>query len=64
MAIIGVAMSGKFSSDRTIKEYCQDIWKIEPSPTPSPTEDPRARVRSFPNLQAITTHQEQFKVHN
>jgi starch phosphorylase len=21
---------GFFSSDRTIREYCQDIWKVEP----------------------------------
>ena len=27
MAIHGVAMSGKFSSDRTISEYCTDIWE-------------------------------------
>ena len=53
MAIIGVAQSGKFSSDRTIKEYCQDIWKVEPSPIPIPTVDPRARVRSYPNLRTI-----------
>jgi starch phosphorylase len=30
MSILNVARSGKFSSDRTIKEYCQDIWKIKP----------------------------------
>jgi starch phosphorylase len=21
---------GKFSSDRAIREYCEDIWKIQP----------------------------------
>lgn len=30
MAIQNVARSGKFSSDRTIKDYCKDIWEIEP----------------------------------
>lgn len=57
MAIIGVAKSGKFSSDRTISEYCQDIWRIEPSPIPKPTMDPRTRVRSFANL-AMATEQD------
>jgi starch phosphorylase len=33
-AILNVAGSGKFSSDRTIKEYASDIWKAEPCPVP------------------------------
>jgi glycogen phosphorylase len=31
-AVLNVANSGKFSSDRTIKEYAADIWKAEPCP--------------------------------
>ena len=30
MSILNVARSGKFSSDRTIKEYCDEIWKVKP----------------------------------
>lgn len=30
MSILNVARMGKFSSDRAIKEYCQEIWQIQP----------------------------------
>jgi len=31
-AIINVASSGKFSSDRTILEYAREIWEAQPCP--------------------------------
>jgi glycogen phosphorylase len=31
-AILNVASSGKFSSDRTIEEYARDIWEVTPCP--------------------------------
>uniref|UniRef100_A0A6I8RW23 Alpha-1,4 glucan phosphorylase n=1 Tax=Xenopus tropicalis TaxID=8364 RepID=A0A6I8RW23_XENTR len=31
MVIKNIAASGKFSSDRTIKEYAMDIWGVEPT---------------------------------
>jgi starch phosphorylase len=31
-AILNVAASGKFSSDRTIAEYANDIWNVQPCP--------------------------------
>jgi starch phosphorylase len=33
-AILNVASSGMFSSDRTIQEYANEIWKVEPCPVP------------------------------
>jgi starch phosphorylase len=33
-AILNVAASGKFSSDRTIAEYASGIWNVEPCPVP------------------------------
>jgi starch phosphorylase len=33
-AILNVAASGKFSSDRSIHEYATEIWKVEPCPVP------------------------------
>jgi starch phosphorylase len=32
MSILNVARTGKFSSDRTIAEYCRDIWRVTPTP--------------------------------
>ncbi|MDD2240245.1 MAG: glycogen/starch/alpha-glucan phosphorylase [Kiritimatiellae bacterium] len=32
MCILNIANSGKFSTDRTIAEYAQDIWDIHPCP--------------------------------
>jgi len=34
MSILNVARSGRFSSDRTIGEYCADIWHVQPVPVP------------------------------
>jgi len=33
-AILNVAASGKFSSDRTISEYAAGIWNVRPCPVP------------------------------
>lgn len=48
MSILGVAKSAKFSSDRTIQEYCDSIWKVERVPIPTPND--KERVRSFSNI--------------
>jgi starch phosphorylase len=31
-AVLNVAGMGMFSSDRTIREYAREIWKLQPQP--------------------------------
>ncbi|MEQ8339263.1 MAG: glycogen/starch/alpha-glucan phosphorylase [Cyclobacteriaceae bacterium] len=40
MSVINTANTGKFSSDRTIKQYCEEIWHIDPVPIEIPPYNP------------------------
>lgn len=34
MSVLSCARSGRFSSDRAIREYCERIWRVKPVPVP------------------------------
>lgn len=50
MSISSAISMGKFSSDRTITEYAEEIWSIEKTAIPAPSESAITRVRSQPHL--------------
>ena len=45
MSILNVARSGKFSCDRTVGQYCQEIWQVKPVNVKIPKYNPKEQSK-------------------
>ena len=45
-----VTNSGRFSSDRTVNEYAEEIWEVQELSIPKGSATPIERIKSFPNI--------------
>jgi starch phosphorylase len=61
MSISSAISMEKFSSDRTIHEYAEEIWQLEQVVIPAPSDSAIGRVRSQPHLILANDRLEKFE---
>eukprot|EP00920_Eleutheroschizon_duboscqi_P027811 GHVT01068097.1.p1 GENE.GHVT01068097.1~~GHVT01068097.1.p1 ORF type:complete len:726 (+),score=152.63 GHVT01068097.1:224-2401(+) len=49
LCVTATSAMGKFSTDRSIRDYARNIWELEPCERPAPDEGAVVRMRSFAN---------------
>ena len=54
-ALISISKMGYFSSDRSVQDYSDKIWKLTPVEVPKPSVEKSKRVISFTNLCKVVT---------
>ena len=61
MSISSAISMEKFSSDRTIHEYAEEIWQLDQVVIPAPSDSAIGRVRSQPHLILANDRLEKFE---